>query len=139
MTCGRITEQKNPTLFNQIAAAFAQRQDVKFVWIGDGENEQRALLTSTNIVVTGWYSKAEVESTVRAADLYLSTSLWEGLPFSVLEALSLGKCLLLSDCVGNRDLVKDGYNGFSFLTAEEAIGRIEWLMQNREAIRQMGR
>ncbi|PVY39039.1 glycosyltransferase [Pontibacter virosus] len=137
VTCGRVTEQKNPALFNEIAASFVQQQDVKFVWIGEGEKEQRAILNAANISITGWLSKAEVESSVSASDLYLSTSLWEGLPFSVLEALSLGKCLLLSDCVGNKDLVKDGYNGFSFLTATEAIGKIQWLMQNREALRQM--
>ncbi|MCP2044103.1 glycosyltransferase [Pontibacter sp. HSC-36F09] len=137
VTCGRITEQKNPLLFNRIAMAFANQQDVKFVWIGEGEKVQREILSADNIDITGWLSKQEVESTVRSGDLYLSTSLWEGLPFSVLEALSLGKCLLLSDCVGNRDLVKDGYNGFSFLTAEEAISKIQWLMQNRENLRQM--
>lgn len=137
VTCGRITEQKNPTLFNEIAAAFVQRQDIRFVWIGEGEKEQRTILSADNVSITGWLVKSEVESAVRAADLYLSSSLWEGLPFSVLEALSLGKCLLLTDCVGNKDLVKDGYNGFSFQTAEEAISRIQWFMQNPEAIRQM--
>lgn len=137
VTCGRITEQKNPMLFNRIAASFAGMHGVRFVWIGEGEHEGKAMLSADNIEITGWLSKAEVESTIKAADLYLSTSLWEGLPFSVLEALSLGKCLLLSNCVGNKDLVKDGYNGFSFITAEEATSKIHWLMQNRETLNQM--
>ncbi|AKD04457.1 glycosyltransferase [Pontibacter korlensis] len=139
VTCGRITEQKNPKLFNQIASFFKQQQDITFTWIGEGAMEQRAVLNSGNIKVTGWLPKREVEDILTRADLYLSTSLWEGLPFSVLEALSLGKCLLLSDCVGNRDLVKNGYNGYSFLTADEAISRIQWLMRNQESVKQMGR
>ncbi|MFD2247693.1 glycosyltransferase [Pontibacter ruber] len=137
VTCGRVTEQKNPVLFNQIAASFAHRSDVRFVWIGSGDEDQTCLLSSPNINITGWLPKEEVLATIQKADLYLSSALWEGLPFSVLEALSLGKCLLLSKCVGNVDLVRDGYNGFSYRTAAEAVEKIEWLLGNREILKEM--
>ncbi|PRY12316.1 glycosyltransferase involved in cell wall biosynthesis [Pontibacter ummariensis] len=136
VTCGRITEQKNPVLFNDIASAFAQDSSIRFVWIGDGEYRDK--LISNNITVTGWKGREEVVAEVNSADVYLSTSSWEGLPFSVLEAMSLGKCLVLSNCVGNIDLVAPDYNGFTFDTAEEAVYRIGWLKSNRKILDQMG-
>lgn len=137
VTCGRITEQKNPVLFNDIAASFADRSEIRFIWIGDGEADQVKLLSSKNISITGWLPKEEVLQSIYNADLYLSCALWEGLPFSVLEALSLGKCLLLTDCVGNVDLVQNGYNGFIYKTASQAFSRIEWLLQNNDALQEM--
>jgi glycosyltransferase involved in cell wall biosynthesis len=134
VTCGRVTEQKNPVLFNEIASCFVQQENLQFIWIGEGEAEQKALLRASNIQITGWLPKEEVDRLVYNADLYMSTSLWEGLPFSVLEALSLGKCLLLSDCVGNVDLVRDGFNGFIYDSSQKAVSKIEWLLQNKEAI-----
>src|SRR5690606_9712262 len=47
-TIGRISAQKNPKLFNEIARHFP---DIKFIWIGDGELKNS--LTSRNITVTG--------------------------------------------------------------------------------------
>src|SRR5690606_22885604 len=60
------------------------------------------------------------------ADLYLSTSRWEGLPFSVLEAMSFGKALLLKTCLGNQDLVREGKNGFLFDSIKEAVDIIDF-------------
>jgi glycosyltransferase involved in cell wall biosynthesis len=134
VTCGRVTEQKNPAFFNEIASYFVQQENLQFIWIGEGEAEQKALLRAPNIQLTGWLPKEEVDRMVSSADLYMSTSLWEGLPFSVLEALSLGKCLLLSDCVGNVDLVRDGFNGFIYDSPQKAASKIEWFLNNKEAI-----
>jgi len=34
------------------------------------------------------------------------------LPYSIIEALALGKPCIVSDCDGNRDLIQNDYNGF---------------------------
>ena len=44
--------------------------------------------------------------------MYISSSRYEGLPYSVIEALSLSKPCVLTNVDGNKDLVKDNYNGF---------------------------
>lgn len=108
VTSGRISYQKNPALFNDIALGYKDDKRISFLWIGDGE--LRHELAAPNITVTGWIRKDEALAYLAQADIYLSTSLWEGLPISVLEAMGLEKPLVLSDCVGNRDLVTD--NGF---------------------------
>ncbi|WP_038056395.1 glycosyltransferase [Thermodesulfobacterium hydrogeniphilum] len=125
-TIGRITYQKNPILFNEIAEYFSNKKNVKFLWIGDGESKEE--LKSKNIEITGWLPKEKVSNYLNSIDIYLSTSLWEGLPLSVLQAMCKGKPLVLSDCVGNRDLVKNNVNGFLYKTKEEAIKNLEKLI-----------
>jgi hypothetical protein len=82
-TTGRAAQQKNPTAFNKIASAFVDNSNVKFIWIGDGN--QRNLLTSPNITITGWVLHTEVEKYLSEAHLYISTTLWEGLSYAVLS------------------------------------------------------
>jgi len=124
----RISEQKNPSLFNSIAEAFVNNPRVKFVWVGEGP--LRNELTAPNISITGWMGKEEVENNLKNAHLYLSTALWEGLPLSVLEAMKFNLPLLLSNCVGNVDLVENDVNGHCFNTKEEAIQYINTYIEN---------
>jgi glycosyltransferase involved in cell wall biosynthesis len=136
VTSGRVVDQKNPKFFNEIALSFLDLKHFEFVWIGAGENITS--LTSPNISVTGWLSKEGVRHEIAKADLYLSTSFFEGLPFAVMEAMALGKCLLLSECTGNIDLVKKGINGEIFSTKEEAIDYIVDFYSNKEITESMG-
>lgn len=134
---GRLTIQKNPLLFNEIAKQFESDPKYRFIWIGAGELEH--LLTSTNITITGWLDKCSVNKTLLETDLYISTASWEGLPFAVLEAMNLNKPLLLSDCVGNRDLVITNYNGFLYTTVEQAVNAIHSINNRKELLEEYGK
>lgn len=136
VTSGRIDKQKNPALFNSIAAYFEELDQVEFIWIGDGP--QRKLFTAKNITVTGWLDNKDVHDFVAGSQLYLSTSRYEGLSFAVLEALALKKPVLLSNCTGNTDLVRKGINGDLFNTASEAIIKVLQYYNNREMLEVMG-
>lgn len=128
VTTGRIIIQKNPPLFNAIAEKFKDNMQVQFIWVGDGPD--RAQITSPNISVTGWVDKSRVESELQNADLYLSTALWEGLPYAVLEAMSMNLPLVLSRCPGNTDVVQHGVNGFLYDDATEAVDYIQSCIDN---------
>lgn len=136
VTTGRITIQKNPVLFQEIAAHFSSEENVQFVWVGDGE--LRDILQSQNILVTGWVSKEEVKNILFTSDIYLSTALWEGMPLAVLEAMAVGKPLVLSDCVGNIDLVVPEYNGTVFRDSKEAITYLRELINDKEKRQRYG-
>jgi glycosyltransferase involved in cell wall biosynthesis len=133
-TTGRVTTQKNPLLFNRIANYFVSNPSVEFLWIGDGELKH--VLSSPNIRITGWVTREEVIGNLSEVDIYVSTALWEGLPFAVLEAMNLGKPLVLSKCVGNIDLVNG--NGFIFTSFEEAVNHLDQLISNRNLISSLG-
>ena len=136
ITSGRITTQKNPALFNSIANYFRDFDQFEFIWAGDGDDKH--LLTEKNIVVTGWLDQPAIKKLVSGADVYLSTALYEGLSFGVLEALTLHKPVLVSNCVGNMDVVKNGINGDLFTTESEAIVKILQYYNNREMLYVMG-
>jgi len=135
-TAARITPQKNPALFNEIAQAFLPDPSITFLWMGDGE--LRHQLSSPNIQITGWMPKDELTQKLQHIDVYLSTSLWEGLPLSVLLAMCAGKPVVLSDCIGNRDLVENGRNGFRFVDKDEAISCIVKLKADAHLVQRMG-
>lgn len=134
ISVGRLSIQKNPKLFNDIASEFKDNPNIKFIWCGDGELKSE--LTSPNIKCTGWIERKKLENYLANADIYLSTSLWEGLPLSVLEAMSIGLPIVLSNCVGNRDLIED--NGFLYNNKIEAIKNINNLLKNKRNIRKQG-
>ena len=95
VTAGRIEDQKNPALFNEIASYFTDMPEVEFIWIGEGS--QKEVLQSSNIKVTGWLPSSSVHELLKTAHIYLSTSRYEGLSFAALEALSFQKPVLLSN------------------------------------------
>lgn len=134
ISVGRLSIQKNPKLFNEIAKEFITNKDVQFIWCGDGELKSE--LTSPNIKCTGWITKDEIAQYLASADIYLSTSLWEGLPLSVLEGMSIGLPLVLSDCVGNKDLINN--NGWLYLNKTQAISYMNYFLHNKSEMNLKG-
>lgn len=130
ISVGRLSIQKNPKLFNDVALEFIDNPDIQFIWCGDGELKSE--LTSPNIKCTGWIERKKLENYLANADIYLSTSLWEGLPLSVLEAMSIGLPVVLSDCVGNRDLIEN--KGFLYKDKQKATKIINNYIKNRKLL-----
>lgn len=132
-TIGRLTIQKNPKLFNDIAKRIP---DADFIWIGDGELHNE--ISSENISVTGWLkTRDELLKKLNEIDLYIQVSLWEGLPISLIEAMSMRKPLVVSNIIGNKDCVDEGYNGYVFDSLEEAIKKI-MLFEDQSLLLNMG-
>lgn len=119
-TLGRICYQKNPTLFNEIAESLP---NVKFVWIGDGELREE--LKSENIEITGWADRSTAIKYAVNADVFLLPSRWEGLPISLLESMYMKKVCVVSDVIGNRDVIHNGKNGFVCAKVEDLVKAIE--------------
>ena len=118
-TLGRISYQKNPTLFNEIAERMPKEN---FVWIGDGE--LRNDLSSPNIKITGWLNRNEALKKLSEVDVFLLTSRWEGLPMALLEAMYMEKLCIVSNTIGNNDVIKNNVNGFVCDTVEDYIKAI---------------
>lgn len=125
-TLGRISLQKNPKEFNAIAQAFPNNE---FIWIGDGE--LRSELTAPNIKITGWVNNKEALNYLNDADIFILTSLWEGLPMALLEAMYLGKLCLVSNVVGNRDVIQNGKNGYICNSVEDFKKNINNLINSK--------
>lgn len=119
-TLGRICYQKNPTLFNSIAEAMP---DTRFLWIGEGELWGE--LKSKNIEITGWVERQKALELSMNADVFLLPSLWEGLPISLLEAMYMKKLCIVSNVIGNRDVIHNGDNGYVCSSVDEYVAAIK--------------
>ena len=116
---GRLWVQKNPQCFVRAAIQVAaQRPRVSFFMIGDGEfrHELEAAIRASGqadrIRILGW--RSDVPELLKALDLMVLPSRWEGMPLAVLEAMSSAVPVIASDIPGNHHLVEDGSDGRLF-------------------------
>lgn len=56
--------------------------------------------------------RRDMDKLVGMCDLSVSSSLQEGLPINLIEAMAIGNAIVATDVRGNRDLVRNGENGF---------------------------
>lgn len=90
ITVGQIRLQKDSARFAKIASTvLATRDDVEFVWGGDGEVDYKALLIKSGVTVVGWKTQVQVKELLGSAKYYLSTALWEGVPVSPIDWVRL--------------------------------------------------
>ena len=118
-TVGRIDYQKWPELFNQIAERLPH---INFVWIGDGDLREK--LTATNITVIGWMENQIAMKLAGEFDAFILASRYEGLPISLLEAMYMKKVCIVSNVPGNRDVIKNDYNGYICDDVEQFVSAI---------------
>ncbi|MBO5622852.1 MAG: glycosyltransferase family 4 protein [Butyrivibrio sp.] len=69
------------------------------------------------IIFTGFVQGEELEELYSNAYIYVLPSELEGMPLSLLEAMSYGNCCLTSDITENTDVVRD--KGVSFITNDK--------------------
>lgn len=90
-------------------------QGKKLVIVGDGyyteeyvQYLKQMALGSKNIIFTGFQSGTTLDELMSHAHLYVHPSNNEGLPITVLEAMSYGLPTLVSDIPEHRELIPDG-------------------------------
>lgn len=115
----RLAEQKDPMTFLKIAKEVINRDNrTEFIYIGDGDMEQqmkawlREQELENRIHMLGY--RQDASTLVTMLDIYLSTALYEGLPYSMIEAMRAGVPIIATDVVGNNELVTEGNNGMLF-------------------------
>ena len=119
---GRPSFQKNIEMMLQVLSRVKMElPDIHLVLMGIGyhspnlksiQNLIEELQLEGNITMLSWTSREDIFNIVSHAKFYISTARYEGLPYSIIETLMLGKSAVVTDCDGNRDLIKDGYNGY---------------------------
>ena len=115
---GRLDHAKDPLLLLAALDELRYRRPAAHLFIiGDGllksaMNEARASFNLTESVsFLGSQPKANIRRFLQAADAFVLSSAYEGMPFSVLEALATGTPVASTDVGEVRLMVKDGYNG----------------------------
>jgi glycosyltransferase involved in cell wall biosynthesis len=116
-TVGRLAQQKGySVLLAAAAAALARRSALFFLVVGDGPQAQALrqqadqLGISSRVLFTG--GRADVEDLLAAMDLFVSSSLWEGLPAVILEAMASGVPVIATRIPGTLEVVTHGVDGW---------------------------
>lgn len=139
VTLSRFDYQKNMDSMFRIAAQWAGLENIRFVWVGDGEDkerlEQQARAEDVPIDFIGFTT--DPMKYLLSSDLYISTSRFEGLPYGLIEATSVGLPIVASNVKGNNEVVVPGYNGFLFKEESEAVNQIETMINDKAKYKQM--
>ncbi len=142
---GRLSVQKSPKDFVLAAKeVLLRQQETAFLLMGDGPlwQETEDLLHSLNlgrhVLLLGW--REDVVDLVALSDIVVLTSLWEGLPYSILDAMALKKPVVVTDATGSVDIVKNGVNGLVVPRGDphEIAKAILHLLDHPAQARQMG-
>lgn len=154
---GRLVPIKNHQLFisliEYLLHASAVKWPIRFFIVGDGEERARleALLqqkqiafTTDNenrndqapVVFTSW--RTDMDVVYAGLDLVVLTSLNEGTPVSVMEAMAAGKPVLSSRVGGIAELFGANENGCFFETEDQFFQLAEHLIQNPEFRHSLG-
>jgi glycosyltransferase involved in cell wall biosynthesis len=111
---GRLTEIKNHSLFLKVielCQSDVEMSKLKFAIIGDGhtreplEAEAEQLGIKDKVIFVG--HRNDVDVVYAAIDIVALTSLNEGTPLSLIEAMASGKCVISTEVGGVVDLLGD--------------------------------
>ncbi|MFH1379847.1 MAG: glycosyltransferase family 4 protein [bacterium] len=113
-------KQKNCTDFIRVAHDIVFKSTsthVKFVLIGDGierikiENEIKKHNLQSYFMLPGW--RRDINAVLKISSIFVLTSLWEGLPRAIVEALVSGIPVVANGVDGVKEVVKNGINGYT--------------------------
>lgn len=91
---------------------------IKLLLVGKGESEseiKRYIIENemeNNIFLMGY--RRDINILMNISDVAVSSSKQEGLPVNILEAMACGLPVIASDCRGNKDLIENKKNGYTF-------------------------
>lgn len=115
---GRLAPEKElESLIHAFAIVAQEDPDAQLVLVGDGPVHEalaaqaRVWMASGRVRFTGMVDENEVRKWTQASDLFALVSSLEGLPCSLIEAMSAGLPAVVSGIPANRQLIEPGVNG----------------------------
>jgi glycosyltransferase involved in cell wall biosynthesis len=85
--------------------------------------------------------KKDVRPLIKKSNVLILASYHEGLPRSVLEAMSVGRPVIVTNIPGNKLLVKNGKNGFKIPVKDSVslANKMLWFINNKNQLNKMGK
>jgi len=141
---GRLSEEKSPKTFVEIARRLSSNPDIFFCMTGEGPERATVLeliaryKLGDRIFAPGFV--ADVRPLIACSNLVVLPSRLDGMPLIVIESQMFGKPVIASDVGGLSEMVADGVSGYICPAGDVAAfcDRIEKLYSSPDLCRDMG-
>jgi glycosyltransferase involved in cell wall biosynthesis len=117
LAVGRFETAKDyPNMLRAFAAVHARERRALLVIVGQGSLQEEAEALTDELGLRGAVrllgARSDVPAVMSAADGYVMSSAWEGMPMVLLEAAAAGLPIVATAVGGNGEVVRDGESGF---------------------------
>lgn len=118
--------------------------NLKLAIVGEGPErnnlEKIASLTECDVTFFGHKNRRDAQEILGKSSIFALLSSYEGLSFALVEAMMLGKKILVSDAPGNLGVINDGIEGLvtSSLKPSEIAKKLYELNQENPTLNDMG-
>ena len=138
LTVGRLVTQKN---FSYLISEFKNTESyLEIDIVGDGPDKEKlieqAKKQKVKLNLLGSLQNEELLKLYKEYKFFISTSLFEGNPKSLLEAMGSGCIVIASEINNHIEIVSDLKNGFLFeIKNNHLLKKFELIYQNEELIK----
>ncbi|MBE3591907.1 MAG: glycosyltransferase family 4 protein [Thermoanaerobacter sp.] len=116
LTVAEINTNKNHMQIIDAIKTFKNYSNIYYLIVGTGEKEKElknyVLISNLGNRIKFLGYREDIPEILNIIDIFALTSLREGLPRAIMEAMTAGKPIIATNVRGNRDLVVDGVNGY---------------------------
>jgi L-malate glycosyltransferase len=145
-TVGRLDKVKGLSILLESAQKiFDERKDVLLYVVGSGplEHELKEKARRLGIAdrIRFWGFREDALDLISGMDVFVLSSLHEGIPYALLEAMSLSKPVVCTNVGGIQEVVQDGIDGLLVSSNDHVAlsSAILRLLHNREYAAELGR
>lgn len=145
VTVGRLVPQKGYFDMLEAFKIISDKVPSQLIILGEGplreqlETRIKHLSLAKKVCLAGFLDNPW--AFIKKADLYLSTSYWEGFSVSFIEAMACATPLALTDCdFGPRELIEHGVNGYLLPVGqvEKIADEVVALLDDNQRRKQLG-
>jgi len=135
---GRLEKEKGVDLLLEIVdLAMKKHPELKFMIIGDGSYKNK-FADKNNVVFLSWVPRNKLPDYINKADVFISCQ--EGIGLGESEILACGRPIITLNSFVNKEIIKDGFNGFLCKPEpEDYLNSIKVILSNEKLLREMQR
>ncbi|MGH8001007.1 MAG: glycosyltransferase family 4 protein [Brasilonema sp.] len=145
LTVGRLSSQKGYVdLIPVIAPIVHEFPDVKFIWVGDGEQREtlvkkvKAYGVEDHVLFLGY--RCDVPKLLKSADFFVFPTHFEGgQSFALAEAMAYGLPIVTSDASGIPEVIENQVHGLLFPVGnnQKLLEAIRWALKYPDTMQKM--
>lgn len=144
-TVGRLCPQKGYQYLLQAYRKVSQKEpDSALLIIGDGPLQTQLQEEAEHLGIANHITflkeRTDISELLSIMDVYVQSSLWEGMPNAVMEAMAAGKPIVLTNVDGGRELIEDQVTGWLVEPADikALASSILYVLKNKDEAKRVG-